>query len=172
MSETDHSAVPPAFPQLKLRDFISTGFGLLLRAPRRWQDQSDEALFRVLDPDTGTQFTASAYRNPGLDLAGWAEARLAVVDKEMPWLRRVRDPAPVQGNSWQGIAAEYRGVFPEEAHESHCLVLCIADSDSLISFTVVAETEVFAENETLYRWLTERQLDRVEVVRVIADATH
>ena len=154
------------FSRLKLRNFISRGFGFLLKAPWSWQDRSNEQLFQVVDPETGTQFTASGYQNPGISLEQWAEARLAVVAQGMPYLSPVKAPYAFSGASWNGIAAEYRGIFSETEDESHYLVLCLRTDKSVISFTISTLTEVFVENEALYRWLLETQLDFVEVVYV------
>lgn len=166
MSEANTSKDHAEFQNLKLHNFISRGFGFLLKAPRSWQDRSNDKLFQVVDPQTNTQFTASGYQNPGITLEKWAEARLAVVNQAMPYLHQLKAPYTFNGASWTGIAAEYGGVFPDTEEESHYLVLCLMTEKSVISFTITAQTEAFVENEALYRWLLETQLDFVEVVYV------
>jgi hypothetical protein len=154
------------FSKLKLRKFLSRGFGLILKAPKSWQDRSDENFFQVVDPETGTQFTASGYKNSGASLQQWSEARLAVVDHEMPYLSQVKAPYSATGINWTGIAAEYRGIFPDVEEKSHYLVLCLHTEKMVISLTVTAQADLFAQNEALYRWLLEKQLDMVEVIRL------
>lgn len=146
----------PAAP--KLRPFVSPGSGLLFNAPEEWEETSDADYFQVIDPATDAQFTASAYQNPGLDPRQWADARFAVVGNEMPFLTLARMPYAIQGSPWVGFAAEYRGVFPGQTRESHYLLLCLHTQQKLISFTITASREIFAQNEDLYRRLLAQHL--------------
>lgn len=135
----------------EVQPFLSPAFGILLLAQPGWQENSDERYFQVIDPLTGTQFTASGYENPGIGLEQWAEARLGMLAEGMPFMKRLCPPYPVSGNGWQGIAIECRGTFPGDDKESHYLVLCLLSEQRLISFTVTASVEAFRENEALYR---------------------
>jgi hypothetical protein len=151
----------------KLRPFASPGFGLVLNAPESWRDNSDENLFQVVDPATETEFTASAYENSGMGLQAWADARLAVVEKGMPYLWQIKAPYQVKGAGWIGRAAEYQGTFPGRDYESRYLVLCLVTDRGLISFTVTASVAEFAAHEALYRRLLEQH---THVYRIQVDA--
>ncbi len=147
---------------LQLRPFISPGFGLLFHAPETWQDASDQDFFQVIDPMTDTQFTASGYQNPGISLRQWADARLTIVGQEMNFLSHFAGPYAVQGTSWSGIASEYQGHFRQGSVKSHYLVLCLRTEQRVISFTITANAEVFAENRSVYRWLLENKLELLD----------
>lgn len=159
----------PVFSSLKLHQFVSLGLGVILNAPESWEDASSEELFQVIDPATGAQFTASGYENPGVSLPQWAEARLSAVAKGMPFLREVKAPCEMKGVAWTGIVAEYLGIFPESEYESHYLVLCLQSDRVVISFTITAHVEIFAEHEPLYRWLLQNQLDLYQVKKISND---
>lgn len=160
----------PGFSSLKLRPFASPGFGLVLNAPESWRDNSDESLFQVVDPATDAEFTASAYENSGMTLQAWADARLAVVEKAMPFLKQIKAPCEVKGAGWTGIAAQYQGSFAGRDYESRYLVLCLVTERVLISFTVTARIPEFTANEALYRWLLEHQTHVYQVGKIQADA--
>lgn len=147
-----------ALGQDDVRPFLSPGCGILLLAPSGWQENSDERYFQVIDPATGTQFTASAFENPGIGLDQWAEARLGMLAEGMPYMKRLCPPYPVSGNGWQGIAIECRGTFPDDDKESHYLVLCLLSEQRLISFTITASIEAFQANEALYRDILKSRL--------------
>lgn len=165
-------AVPTAedFSRLNLRKFVSPTIGLVFDAPASWHDNSDEDLFQVIDPQTDTQFAASAYENPGLSLQQWGTARLGMVNTKMPFLRPVTAPYEMKGVAWTGIAAEYRGVFPGNDYETYYLVLCLRTDELTISFTIAARNGAFEKNHALYYWLLRRQLDIYKVERVSADS--
>lgn len=146
------------FAAIKLRRFVSPGFGIVLEAPEDWVENSDQQFFQVIDPAAACQFTASAYENPGQTLEEWASTRLSVVDEQMPYLQPLGQPFPLNGKSWTGIAAEYRGVFPGNNYQSHYLVLCLCTEKVVISFTVTAELNNYMANESLYRWLLAEKL--------------
>jgi len=80
-------------------------------------------------------------------------------------MKQVKAPYRLQGKSWVGIAAEYRGTLPGNPCESHYLVLCILTDRVAISFTIAAPSESFANNEGLYRWLLQNHLEIVRIVR-------
>ena len=149
----------PDFTTLKLRPFISPGFGLVFHAPETWHDAGDQDLFQVVDPATDAQFTASAYQNPGVSLRQWVDARLAIVAQQMPFLSPVAAAYDLRGASWSSMASEYRGCFPNNDFESHYLVLCLPTEQRVISFTITASTQVFAENRALYLWLLQNKLE-------------
>jgi hypothetical protein len=157
------AAVPQDFSQLKLRPFVSLGFGLVFNAPEAWEDRGSQDHFQVVEPGTGTQFTASAYQSPGATLEQWMQSRLGAVEKGMPFLRRVKAPYELQCPAGTGVAAEYRGVFPQTDYETHYLVLCLVRGTLALSFTVSARSEVFGRQEALYRWLLQNQLDIYEL---------
>jgi len=159
-----------AFSAPKLRRFVSPGFGLALNAPESWLDKSDKRVFQVVDPRTDAQFTASAYENHGLSLEQWAAARLSLVEKATPYLRQVRAPYQLEAKSHPGIAAEYQGRFPGADEESRHLVLCLSTKQFLVSVTLTVRAAALSENEALYRWLLQEQLDLYKVERIGADA--
>lgn len=138
--------------------FASPGFGFLLFAPPGWMENSDEKHFQVIDPATGTQFTASGYDNPGIDLEQWAEARLGMLADGMPFMKRLCPPYPLSGNGWHGIATECRGTFPGDEKESHYIVLCFMSGARLVSFTITASVEAFHTHEALYRDIVKSRL--------------
>lgn len=149
---------------MNLRPFLSPGFGLILHAPETWQETSTEKHFQVIDPNTGTQFTASAYENPGISLEEWAQARLGMLAEGMPFLRILTEPYQVKGANWIGIATESRGVFPGQEDESYYLVLCIHSAKKLISFSIAATVDSYFKNEFMYKELLATKLVLVDVV--------
>lgn len=155
------------FAEIPLTLFISPGFGLAFDAPEVWEDSSNNDYFQVIDPQTNTQFTASAYKNPGVPLSEWANVRLSGAMTAMPFLREVKAPYPFEGVSWTGIVAEYRGYFPQCDYESHYLVLCLRTEKMVISFTITATIQAFTENEAFYRWLLQRKVRILEMVRMV-----
>lgn len=156
------------FDAIKLRPFLSSGFGLLLNAPESWVETSTQQFFQVIDPNTNAQFTASAYQNPGIGLEEWAGARLGAVAGEMPYLGLVNGPTELHGPNWKGILAEYRGVFPERDYVSCYLVLCLRTEDRVISFTVTADVSTFEQYRQFYSWLLTKNLSFCEVFPMAA----
>lgn len=159
-----------AFSGLTLRRFVSSAVGLVFNAPASWRENPDSEYFQIVDPQTGMQVTVSAYRNPGMPLQQWADARLGTIEQAMPFLRLVQAPREMQGMAWTGIVGEYQGVFPQQQRESRYLVLCLQTEALLLSVTIVADDRIFEENAALYRWLLQTQLDLYVVVKIQEDA--
>ena len=155
---TGDMKAPAALGGAPLLRFESASYGLALDAPASWQDESDEEYFQVVDPETDTQFTASAFTNPGVTRAQWTDARLASTEKGMPFLRPAAPRHEVQGAGWTATCAEYTGTFPEAEHESRYLVLCLWSEGRVLSMSVLAKADVFAAQEALYRWLLQEHL--------------
>jgi hypothetical protein len=154
------------FSRIKLRQFVSLGWGVVFNAPESWQDASTEQFFQVIDIANDAQFTSSGYGfEPGATLQDFAAARLSAVDKRMKFLKSVKAPYQLQGKFGEGIAAEYRGVYPDNDFESHYLVLCILTKNVAVSFTITAPVKSFSKNEDLYRWLLVNQLDVYKVIK-------
>jgi hypothetical protein len=163
----NQGTTPPGdFSHLKLKTFVSPDFGLVFNAPDTWVQGHDQQCFQVADPATGSAFTASAYENPGLHLEQWANLRFSAVEQEMPYLKCVRTPYGIKGRNVGGIASEYQGVFPDSGSNRHYLVFCLCTDKMVISFTITALVEVFAEQEAFYRWLLQTQLDVYKVQRL------
>ena len=141
----------------------------MFAAPASWRKGDDPRYFQVLDPDSGAEFTASAYAANGLFLEQWATLRNSVVAHEMPYLKCVRDSYGMTGANVSGIARDYRGVFPDSGLERHYLVLCLRTEQFLISCTLTAKVEDFAVHEVFYRWLLQNKLDVYEVAGAEAD---
>lgn len=157
----DAPHIPPwhgDLASLKLREFAFPAFGLSLKAPADWQETSEGNLFGVLDAQNDVQFTASAYLGPFGYIETWAKTRFEAVAERMPFLQRVIAPYDLKGQGWEGIAAEYQGIFPDEDYETSYLVLCLQNDETWISLTVVGSAAAFAANEGLYRWLLTQQL--------------
>lgn len=162
---TTHTLSSASFGGLDLKQFASPGIGLVLEAPVSWVDSGTPQHFQVRDPETDTQFTASAFQNPGMALEQWTELRLTIVVQEMPGLKCVRQPYALRGSFGTGMASDYEGVFPGGAVQKHYLVLCAVTDSQVLSVTVTADTEVFNTQEALYRWLLETKLDLYAVKR-------
>jgi len=160
------SAEEGPFSSLKLKTFVSPGFGLVFNAPDTWQDASDQQLFRVRDPETGMQVTSSALENQGLSLEEWADARFKSAQMSLPYLQQCKSPYRLHGRSWTGIAAEYQGMKNGESEDTHYFVICLVVSNMLISFSIITTASVFSRNEALYRWLIENRLDIYKWVRM------
>lgn len=153
------------FSHVALKSFVSTGSGLVFNAPDSWIEGPDPDFFQVIDPATGSEFTASVYANSGLFLEQWGKVRNDVVLQQMPYLERVRESYGVVGHHHSGIATEYQGMFPGSDVRKHYLVLCLRTEEKVISFTITATAEVFAKQEAFYRRLL-TQLDIYEVKKV------
>jgi len=125
------------------RPFVSPGLGLMLCAPVDWEETGEADFFQVSDPVAGAQLTASGFENPGLLPEQWAKARFAVVDREMPWLRPALAPRALTGAFGEGVAADWRGVFPDGGAQTHYRVLCLHRPDKLVSFTLTVAVARF-----------------------------
>ncbi|MFZ6756310.1 hypothetical protein ACO0K9_03755 [Undibacterium sp. Ji50W] len=154
------------FSHINLVQFFSPAMGIVVNVPDNWVEESSDSIFQVSDPVTGTQFTASAFQNPGLSFDKWTFMRLSMVEEGMPYLREVRGPYPFKAKTWANFAAEYEGRFPEKNEDSRYVVLCMHTDKMLISFTVVANAKVYAANEALYTWLLQNHLEIYDVIRV------
>lgn len=155
------------FDNIKLRQFIGPGFGLVFNAPASWQDTSDHDFFRLVDSDTGAQFTASALENPGVSLQQWADKRLSIIASKMSFLSQTVPPCELQGVAWKGIVAEYQGVAPGAESKVHYLVLCLRTDEVVVSFTITSDVNSFVENEKFYKWLLTTQLDIYKVRKIV-----
>lgn len=149
----------PQFANIKYKTYASPGFGLVLDAPDSWIEGEDETCFQLVDPENGTEITASAYQNQGLWLEQWANYRFSVVDQGMPYLKCAKPSYGIRGTQVSGIASDYCGVFPESEKDRYYLVYCLRTDDKLISLTITADKEVFLENEEFYRSLLTDKLD-------------
>lgn len=152
------------FSHVKLKDFVSPGIGIVFKGPESWIETQNLDVFQVIDPSTGSEFTASAYENPGLILEQWGTLRNTVIEQEMPYLKLVRDSYGVTGNHGGGIAKEYQGVFPSSGLNRHYLLLCLRTDRMVISFSITASLEVFSKQEAFYRWL----LTRLDIYQVVS----
>jgi hypothetical protein len=159
------TAGPAGFDSLELKPFASL-MGLVLHAPKTWIDTGDPQNFQVQEPDTATVITASGYENQGLTLERWAQLRLQAVEQGMPYLRVYQQPYRVQGTGWNGIAAEYEGVFPSSPDTKRYLVLCLCTDKMILSITVTALLGAFKQREPFYRWLLEKKLELYKVERL------
>ena len=157
MSQADTASSD--FEKLEFRSFASPAFGLVFAAPANWQQVDDARYFQVIDPESGAEFTASAYENNGLFLEQWGTVRNAVVAQEMPYLTCVRASYGVKGVHVSGIAVDYQGVFPDSGQHRHYLVLCLRTDKLLFSVTLTTSVEDFAAREAFYRWLLQNKLD-------------
>lgn len=156
-------AAPQGFDAIALRQFVSPQTGLVLQAPAHWEDTSDSTCFQVSDSQTGTQFSATAYQNPGMTLEAWAQTRLSAVAEMLPSLYQHERPYPVEGRGWRGVAAEYGGQFPDSEEDVRYLVLCIATDSALVSATVVAPTAAFFDQRPFIDWLLRNRLELYQV---------
>ncbi len=157
------------FASMELQRFFSPGFGIELQAPMSWKEIRDDKFFQVIDPDTDTQFTASAFARTGISVQEWADMRLSIVNQQMRYLTQVEPPLPFIGKGWgeriEAVVAEYTGTFPGKDYESHYIACCMRSEQFLISFTVTAKASVFREQEDLYRWLLANAVDVIAIER-------
>jgi hypothetical protein len=158
---------PSAFSHIKLKTFASLGIGIVFTAPDSWIENDDQDCFQVVDPVTGSEFAASSYENPGLFLEQWNTLRNEIVEKQMPYLKRIRESYGVRGNHGGGIATEYQGVFPGSGLTRHYLVLSLRSDTIVTSFSITASLEAFSAQESFYRWLL-TQLDVYKVEKLEA----
>jgi hypothetical protein len=155
------------FASLPLKQFASTGIGLIIKAPASWEQTGTEKVFQLEDPATDLQFTASAYQNPGIDLAKWAEVRLLRgVSEKMPEMRPIRAAYPLSGSSWDGYVGEYEGTFPGGTTIKRYLVLALLARDMVVSATFNGSSAVFQSQYGLVRWLLQNTLDFYEMQSV------
>jgi hypothetical protein len=145
------------------RQFVSPGLGLVLSAPDSFEDQSDDTYFQVVEPATGTAFTAAAYAGPDMDLPGWAQVRLGGVLGSMPFLRQVSAPRRIAGGCGDGMLAEYEGQFEGATEPSRYLVLCFLIDNVKASFTATIPVSAWHGNEDFYRRIVTERLQRYEV---------
>jgi hypothetical protein len=152
------------FASLPLKQFASVGIGLVIKAPASWEQTGTEKAFQLEDPETDLQFTATAYENPGIDLAKWAELRLLRgVSEKMPGMRPVRAPYPLSGSKWEGYVGEYEGTFPGGTTIKRYLVLALLARGMVVSATFNGSSAAFESHCGLFRWLLQNTLDFYEV---------
>lgn len=147
------------FEALDLKEFTSPGLGLLLDAPPSWVEGGDGKVFQVIEPDTGTEISASAYENPGVTPEEWAGLRFKIVEQGMPYLQCVATSYRMDSYGWKGIASEYEGVFPGGAEKKRYLVLCVCTDSKTYSITITALLNVFEQHNLFYRWLLQTKLE-------------
>lgn len=166
--EPDHTD----FSTLVLAHHVSPAPGITINAPEAWHASMDGDTFELRDPASGACLRAVGVTSSALSVREWAGQRFRGVVENMPYLRQVRAPYPVEGAGWdqrvQGVASEFRGTVPGQLAgagvDSHYLVLCLRSSHSLICLTVHAPAAVFDASESLYRWLLRHQLDVCDAV--------
>ncbi len=158
---------PSPFAQLSLIPIISPGVGLLFKAPAHWQHQSDTETLHIVDPDTGAQFMAKAYQNPGLSMPDWVKYRRAMLRKAMPQLQEHGPEYQMRGSNWAGQLQEYSGQLPGQEHASRYRLICLRPLDQgssppLITLTLSATETAFAKQQNLYNWLLACQLSTLK----------
>ena len=166
--EPDHTD----FSTLVLAHHVSPAPGIAINAPEAWHASMDGDTFELRDPVSGACLRAVGVASSALSVREWAGQRFRGIVEEMPSLRQVRAPYPVEGAGWnervQGVASEFRGTVPGQLAGAgvyrHYLVLCLRSSHSLICLTVDAPAAVFDASESLYRWLLHHQLDVCDAV--------
>lgn len=151
------------FSSIPLKQFASVGIGLVMQMPASWEQAGTDKVFQLQDPETDLQFTASAYENPGIDLAKWTAVRLGGVSEKMPGMRPVRAPYPLRGVSWEGYVGEYEGTFPGGTTVKRYLVLALLARKMVVSATFTGTAAAFESHYELFRWLLQNKLDFYEV---------
>lgn len=151
------------FASVPLKQFASIGIGLVIKMPVSWEQAGTERVFQLKDTATDLEFAASAYENPGIDLAKWAELRLRGVAEKMPGMRPIRAPYPLSGVGWEGYVGEYEGTFPGGTTVKRYLVLALIARNMVVSVSVAGSTAAFESHAKLVRWLLQNQLDFYEV---------
>jgi len=134
------------------------GIGVDCYLPSNWLNRGLPEVGRFVEPETGTQFAFSGYRNPGLSYLQWADARLPAFSAAAPWLAATGERYQVIGQKWWGAAQEFCGVRPGERVTRRCLVLCWKSPKRLLSLVISATQASFEANEELYRWLMRSQI--------------
>ncbi len=152
-----------AFSKEKMKTYLSTGSGLIFRAPKEWHNNSSDKIFQVIDPETNTQFSSSFYENQGLSTEQWAEYRFQAVQKGMPYLKLDKEKEGITGASWNGFMAEYSGTFPGNNYVSKYLVVAFIKNNMLFSFTVTSDKDVYSKNKSIYTYLISNNLDVYKV---------
>lgn len=150
--------LPGNFDDLNLRRFVNGSVGLTFDTPGHWRDGSDDALFRIEDTGTGSWFTASLNRSPGVDLLVWAEIRFGVVPNKMPHFTPYGAPYSLDTAAGPAIVAEFRGMVPGDENPMHQLVMCLRPEAGAISLNITASVSDFEQNRALYHWLLRTQL--------------
>ena len=150
--------LPGDFSALPLRTFVNADAGLALDAPLDWRDDSDEGLFRIAHTGTKTWFTASFNRGPGVDLGVWSEIRFGVVAEKMAYLQPYRPPYSLSTPAGPAIAAEFRGLVPGDAEETHQLIACLRPMAGAVSLSFTCTVAEFEQHQALYLWLLRNRL--------------
>jgi len=146
------------FAAIELNEIWNEALGLRVFHPLAWVERSLPELLRFREPQTGTEFAFSGYRNPGMSYRQWAEARFAAYTAAVPQMQRVRERYEVVGRIWWGFAEEFRGLPPGASTPVHQIVLCCKSPKRLLSLTITATPEAFAVHGDFYRWFMQWQL--------------
>lgn len=153
---------------LKPRNVALPKIGLEFFVPSAWRQSETAKGLRFVDDDTAAVIEASGFHRPNVGLTQWLGMRLDLVRHEMRYLQQDGESTRLDGQDWRGrvkgMATEFTGTFPGEAHESRYLVACICIDGTLASITVKACADVFEGDRELYKWL----LSRVDIAETAA----
>jgi uncharacterized membrane protein YhaH (DUF805 family) len=145
---------------LKPRSVAIDKIGLEFFIPGNWTDSTSATGLRFADPATGCTAEASGFQRAGLSMAQWLDMRLTLVRHEMRHLSQDGESYPFEGDNWRarvkGMATEFSGTFPGDAHESRVLVAAIWTDGVVASIMIRAPAEQFERQRALYKWLLGR----------------
>ena len=174
VSTTTHAQLSVAeVAALRPRRCFNASLAFTCHVPGSWQEQENSKSIRIVDPVTRTTIEVHGSERPGLSIGLWVGMRQPMISEEMPFLSLIGRPYPVTGDSWgtriQGVAAEYKGVFPGDTEESRYLVCWLRTDTFLLSFSITAKSGIFESNRPLYQWLI-RSIDIGNAAPVVAPA--
>ena len=131
----------------------------MFHAPVSSQQFALQGAFLVVDPATGAEFSASAYGKAGASLGAWVDSQLGEVEAETPARTRTAGPYPVMGIGWNGLAAEYLGGKPGSGETERRVVVFLDAGERVVACAMTVGARVFAENEAIYKWLLQTQVE-------------
>ena len=143
------------YQSVPLTRYWAPGFKLWFDLPPGFVDRSLPEMLKFVEPDTGTEFRFSAYRNPGISVPDWAQIALSHFARSAPTAARVAARHRLPSWNWTGMAEEFRGTSDASPEPRHHFVAAGKSFWSLLVLHVVAKPEVFSAHGDLYRWLTE-----------------
>jgi hypothetical protein len=134
-----------------LTRFVNPWNGLAISAPACWQDNCSPDYFQVIDPETDTQFTGTVYDSSGEpNNFAWTKMRYTVVVERMPYLMFSGYFQNIETSRWDGMLAEYEGVFPSGEVVRKYVVFTFIKNNKCVSFSITADKEIYEKNKKLY----------------------
>lgn len=147
-----------------LKTFVSSGFGLVVKVPETWVEESDSDVFSIRDSATDITLSASGYEISGMTLQQFTDLRLDALASAMPALKQTRVNT-LKGEFGEGIEAEYIYSSPENGLSYTYRFLCIVKPQVAVSVCLAGENAAMESRRADCDRLLAKDLDIYNIQR-------